>query len=94
MNEIQKILVISTGHLPHSTMQALDGTEPVLPDQLPLHASYDYGVFVWCDTDNGWNTERFPELKAVIDYAAKLDCQWVRFDRDADYVSGLPRWSW
>jgi hypothetical protein len=94
--EFNKVLVLSTGHMPADTMRMLGGLEPWWTDpDMPMHANYVWGTFVWCDSDNGngWR-DKYPELARVLDFALARGCQWVRFDSDGPLIEELPQWEW
>jgi hypothetical protein len=90
--EIQKVLVLSTGHLPQEVMEDLG--EGSALTQKYLIAPYEYGAFVWVPTD--WSSTDFlpKELRDALDFAGIRYCQWVRFDSDGPRVDDLPYWEW
>lgn len=112
--EIDRTLVLSTGHVSGETAQILNGETPTscgrrtgdgerLKQQIDGHIS-DWGIYgwvVWCggQTVPTVETENelllMPEdLHRVLMFARDHDCQYVRFDCDADFVAGLPRFEW
>lgn len=80
--EVQKIPCISTCHMPDSmALERLD-----VPKAL-----YEYGGFVYLDPEDA--TDWFYHLREVIQ-AKDPEVFWVRFDRDADPLTGLRQYDW
>lgn len=94
------IPVISIAHLTEGEASRSPRTWPTTTFE---HPDYGYivhiGSFSYC-----WKAaevspyhagpEDWPGLMAVAAWAEGRGYDWVRFDRDADTVPGLPRWEW
>lgn len=97
---VRLMLDISTAHLPEKygseqSLEALSelGHLGIIADAL------ERGFLMWVPEDPEGHTEEFynetpPEILAIQVYARKLDCDYVRFDADADTVEDLPTWEW
>ena len=74
MDEFEKILALSTGHMPH--------TSPRFGD-CRVHR-FEYGYVVWVSYDpDDHNFEEFEEwFQPIMEYAARNNCTLVLFDRD------------
>lgn len=89
--EVQSVLVLTTGHLTYDTCQRMKAITP------GPAIEWEYGWFVWVP-DDGWVSED-PEndgidLRACLERAEALGCEWVRFDCDGPYLAGLERFDW
>jgi hypothetical protein len=84
--EIEKVLVCSTGNL---TREACDGL-PNIEGLWVLEYEHGHMVFV------GYLPDEIPhpELKAILQFAVKRGCRWVRFDCDAEPLPDFPLWEW
>lgn len=85
--EIQRILVISTGNLSFKTREALTAGAVKI-----IGLDWEYGWWVWInepDRDGTLPTD----LAAAVQLARQSDCQWVRFDADGDLAEGLTDYS-
>lgn len=81
--EINKMLVISTGHLSKETGENMSIYSCMKRDE---------GWLVYC---NDIAREEFPDdLLACVDFAKKNQCDYLMFDRDADTVRGLHFYDW
>jgi len=93
--EIHKMLILSTSHLPEDVLDNLDIAPGVIAYQ------NEYGAFVWVSSveDLTLSISAFTvgipaELAIVFDYARKLDCKYIKFDRDGPVMSELSTWDW
>jgi hypothetical protein len=93
-DEIQKMLVISTSHMPEAIArwQNMPDAFVLIPHEYGWMLSTDTHVFDTAETGEVSGSEQ--ALKDVCEYAKKLDCQWVRFDADADENENLKTWEW
>ena len=105
--QVQKMLVLSTAHLTPETAAILNQhdkakvtTYPSQPDlgdgrlNWGPQFTWDYGWMWWVDLHT-FDLVQFPEeFKAIFQLANDQGCHWVRFDCDADKISGLPTWEW
>jgi hypothetical protein len=92
MPQIDKVPLLSTGHLTENTYDRLQETEG---EELGISivARYDEGCFVYVGDDNV--DETTPEdLAAVFAWAKEQGFYWVRIDRDGDTVEGLQTYEW
>lgn len=91
--EIDRTLVLSTGHVTEATGKLLDaeaqgGEELSWSPQI----RWEYGWIFYADADPGLG---YPEEFAAIFAFAKLhDCKWIRFDCDGPQVEELPFQEW
>ena len=77
---IEKILTLSTAHLPAD------------PDFGDLRAiPFEYGFVVWVEQPD--NT-MFTWLYLIMEWAWDEGCSLVMFDRDGEVSEDLPRLSW
>lgn len=82
----------STAHLPLSDFARLVAHN----DGGPICRPHDYGAWVHVESAHGLNPgilsrQGFsPAVCELLTYAARLGCNWVNLDRDADEVPGLP----
>ena len=78
---IEKMLVLSTAHLPNSD-----------PDFEDLRSvPFEYGFVVWVEQpDNSMSSW----LYLVMEWARDEGASLVMFDRDGEVSEDLPRWSW
>jgi hypothetical protein len=85
---IEKMLVLSTGHLQHDTCTQWLDTAP-----FAAFTKADYGWFVFVPED--LEEEVVPEeLLACFVLARAQGCEWLMFDRDADTLDTLPVFAW
>ena len=90
--EIQRVLVISTGHLKASTRKELDRHAGSDSDRfnngLPEMLSWEYGWMICAGGHDDPLTE-FEDLNDGIRLAWKEKCDWIRFDADGDRVEEI-----
>jgi hypothetical protein len=94
MAEIAKMLVLSTAHLDEDT--ALRMTKRLLPTGTALiyFDKSEYGWFVHVSEEIADREANALSLANCLDYAARLGCQWIMFDRDGDTIPELTTYSW
>lgn len=99
--QIDRMIVLSTNHIPWRTSRALDastegGTIEGNGDMPATLKWASYGWMVWAD--DGFRTMRssdaHPELLRVIEFALKHGCQWIRLDCDGPEYPELPTFDW
>jgi hypothetical protein len=88
--EFEKVLVLSTAHIPLELRDRLErGRESGI-----ICDPYDYGWRVWVPGPDYWHdTEDHdypPELVAILAFAQSHGCGWVRFDSDGSEIDGFP----
>jgi hypothetical protein len=101
---IYTYLDLSTAHLTQRTTELLEqvadhkrhdsaGGQPVGWPAMTISA-YEYGFFITVP-EHGEDLDQVPEdLRTVLKYAQKIGVCLLRFDRDADEQSDLPRYVW
>lgn len=104
--EIDRTLVLSTAHVSRATADILNGDAPERDGLKPAIDGHvaDWGCWGWVVYTGG---EVVPDIDEdsvlclmpadmfrVLLFARDHNCQFVRFDCDADTVSGLPTWDW
>jgi len=84
---VMGVLELSTDHLtPETKIAWLDGKlEPYL-----TYRYDDMGWWLWTGSEEGLLQQVPADIRAVVVYARNLGCDWIRFDREACYVNGLP----
>ena len=91
------------------TERARNGVEPLpggrqvftYTTPVAFYEKGDYGWFVHVDSDWKHSEPDTPlapgvpvELQRVLEYAAKLGCDWIQFDTDGDVNDDLPVFNW
>ena len=91
--EIDRTLVLSTGHLSKATAQRFEDYKPGDRSCIDGHMT-DWSIYGWIFYcwDNDETTP--PELMQAAEYARSLDCKFIRFDCDGPTVSQLPTFEW
>lgn len=98
--EIEKTLVLSTGHITKKEMDLLGADPDHVPkeDRSPyLTDPYEYGVIIHlCDPDEDKDklTVHTPEFANLIKLARKYDCDNLKLDADGPTYPGLPTYDW
>ena len=95
--EIDRTLVLSTAHVSRATADILNGDAPERDGLKPAIDGHvaDWGGKVVPDIDEDSVLCLMPaDMFRVLLFARDHNCQFVRFDCDADTVSGLPTWDW
>lgn len=78
--EIEKILVLSTGHIPEPTAD--------LPCDYYSHGGYGWLIYA------RQQTPEYPELNILLELARSKDCHWLLLDRDGPIEPQLPTYDW
>ncbi len=86
--EIQRILVLSTGHITSNEMDALHQG----PVEGPLKWRDPYGVGLVV-LKTGW-VDFGPNVAACLKLARSLGCEKLNFDMDGPTVADLPTFDW
>lgn len=87
---IEKMLVISTAHLPKQEIDLLNGR--IISDEYNGWVR-DEGTLV-CGTVLNLDLSDLPRLKDLLKYTAKQRCEWLMFDRDAEVLKNHPSFDW
>lgn len=97
--EIEKVLIVSTGHVSHPEFLAMTAD-----DELPYRAiDHEYGVLlILVDHDDiGESVEadsymrtHFPHLLTVVNFARERGCKYINFDQDGIQYEELPIYDW
>ena len=91
--DITKMLTLSTDHI--SSDMELAMLRNGSTDELGCTVyRYEFGYLIPCyssleDLQNR-KESIVPEIYALMEYAQKLGCQWLRFDEDGEIVPDLP----
>lgn len=83
--EIDKVLVLSTGHLTQETMMWVDSAWYANENGAFLYVSPNADLFLKDEPE---------DLKAPKELARRLDCRWIKFDRDGPQLDDLPFYEW
>ena len=97
--EIERVLVISTGHVSHPEFLAMTAD-----DELPYRVlDHEYGVLLilidyddmgeFMEADSYMRTH-FPHLLQVINFARERGCKYINFDQDGIQYKELPIYDW
>lgn len=89
---IRKLLDISTGHVSKETRDLLNEGEGGSPHIWAI--PHEYGWFVRAHDEAEDLAQTPDDLVTVMRYAKQLDCDWIKFDCDADFVEELPMFEW
>lgn len=96
----QKMVDISTAHIPAHTAQAL-GHDAEYPSRADLfnklvytHWS-NYGWIICCTCDNPEDTmNEHPELAKLMSLCIEQGVEFLKLDCDAEKIKGLPTFEW
>lgn len=91
MDEIYKMLVLSTAHVTKETADLLD------LDEIEGLVVYDKGGYGWfiVVTDYDDDTTNIPDdLEKILAYAKSKGCDWLALDRDGEINNNLPTYVW
>jgi len=88
--EIEKSLVISTGHISKETADLLELKKI---DSLVVEP-YEYGWRIHISTD--YKYEEIPDdLKRLMSFADEVfSCSWIRLDQDGPYLDFFKTYDW
>lgn len=90
--EIDRMLVMSTGHITLETSLALDGVGGhCMPATIPWTS---YGWLIWVDEAWIGTTETHLELATLLKIARASGCKWLRLDCDGPEMDGIPTFDW
>lgn len=90
--EIQKNLVISTGHLPQKEMERINLLDyPYVIDTFPEGAYISLGEE---EEDKDKAEECCPEFMEIVQIARKEGCSHIKFDRDKTPYDDLKLFDW
>ena len=84
--EIERMAIVSTGHLPQTELQALQ----TAPDYLPILRD-DYGVTVFTHCQR---PEHTPYANDILQAASDDGIEWVKFDCDGPIYDEFPTFDW
>ena len=88
---IERLAVISTGHVSKATAAVLDAGG----EELPMSCyRLEYGWLVVSATSPEHEPEVPSELLKVMQLAKRHGCTWIRFDCDGPFIDGLDRFDW
>ena len=94
--EIHKLLVLSTGHLPHNEFKKLGDANSF--DVGFSTMSHEYGTIVNLhDAENECVTKRtveFPKLTKIIEYAEANGIKYINFDQDGNIEKEFEKFDW
>lgn len=90
--EIDRVLVCTTGHLTASDASDLENEAT----GLVVHETGEYGWMIWADgqEEESYLEKTSSNLRKLIEFAREHECEWIRFDCDADPIDGLPTYDW
>lgn len=80
--EVSKMLALSTAHITEQTC-----------NQFLATVGYEKGEYGWFVYTN-LSVPIPDDLKACLEYARTIDCEWVMFDLDVDPLPQLPTYDW
>lgn len=97
--EIEKVVILSTGHLPYSEFNTM-----TVDDEFPFRAiPHEYGVIIIATKFEDAETARhnkeymqghFPVLWDVIQFAWNRGCLYINFDQDGEFYKELKQYDW
>lgn len=89
--EIDRTLVCSTSHLSEEDNQSLFDEET----NLIVYSLDEYGYMILArPVESDEPREHSDNLESLLEFARKNDCDWLRLDRDAEQIEGLPTFEW
>jgi len=96
--QIDKMLTISTAHIPKHTAEALGNhvnhSRAALFNDVIYSPWHDYGWIFMAPQEDLSFRKKHPELAAVLRFAHNYGCDFVRLDCDADPIDALPTFDW
>jgi len=99
--QIDKTLVLSTAHFTdddNSILARFARAHTDSPDSSAHFViDFGYGYIVWVNSDGDFSEyagKLSPAFICALRFAHKQKVEWVRFDRDANTVEGLPTFDW
>ncbi len=88
--EIMRVLVLSTAHLSQDEGATHASDWPAYT----LEGEYGFISYVADFNEGDAQWEDWPGLQACAKLAREHGLEWVRFDRDAEEIEGLPTYDW
>lgn len=85
MATIERMLVLSTGHVGPNTARCLD--LGVIPSM-----AREEGWLLYVPTDDDDDVPA--DLARIFQFARGMECEWVLLDRDGEIEPSLPWWEW
>lgn len=85
----EPLVAISTGHLDANTGTSLDDNDWGL-----IIYTTETGAFIYCNPTTPFSQAVPPELLRILTLAKTAGFVWVKFDRDACLIDGLPAFDW
>lgn len=91
---ILKMLDMSTGHMTREDAEFL--TKEAHGGTAPVYELSEYGWLVYVgEIEDNWPDDALsPAFRKVLEWAAKMYCDYVRFDRDGRVYEFLPTFDW
>jgi hypothetical protein len=88
--EIEKLIALSSAHVDRVTMEMI-----AEHDAGVIAYPNEYGAFLWIGELFVLDPEKTPEdLAAVIEFARRQDCDWIKLDRDGQVSDELKTYDW
>lgn len=96
-NRVAKVLDISIGHLPHETVLQIES------GSFPKYSltKGDFGFMFTVPQDSDDLEDQIEDLNIkcesfinIMRRAIELECQYVLFDQDGEYIDDLPQFDW
>ena len=93
---VRKILDISTAHVSEATSWYLEEWAINGKGLAIVYEKGEYGWLVHVPGEPSHEVEdTFPaDLRACMEHARSLDCDWIMFDRDGITIDALPSYEW
>jgi len=85
----EPLVALSTGHLDADTGTNLDDNAWGL-----IIYPTETGAFIYCNPTTAFSQAVPPELLNILTLAKAAGFVWVKFDRDACLIDGLPTFDW
>lgn len=97
--EIEKYLVVSTGHIAEGDMERLDEEADDGSGASLIAMVYEEGILVFVGTEEDMaeraESRGFGEgLQKILSLARKNDCQYLKLDRDGPILEGYDFYDW
>ena len=89
---IEKTLVISTGHITEKDIYILDHKNEY--SSTVIQHPNGYGTIIHIHSDIKISSNFSKEFKNIIKIALNLNCQWINFDCDGEIYEELPLFEW